>query len=97
MCMFMYMLIVCNFFIINSKAIVQQLETHLGNVKHSVQKGKDLEKHKMSPKFVSKDVTELETNWEDVYKAATEKLTLLKVIFLFFFHSHISHVSLFSR
>lgn len=66
---------------------MQQLETHLGNVKQSVQKGKDLEKHKMSPKFISKDVTELETNWEDVYKAATEKLTVLKVNIFFLLHS----------
>lgn len=72
---------------------MQQLETHLGNVKHSVQKGKDLEKHKMSPKFISKDVTELETNWEDVYKAATEKLTVLKVNLLFLLNSHSFQVS----
>ena len=68
---------------ISLQAIVQQLETHLGNVKHSVQKGKDLEKQLMSPKFVSQDVTELEMNWEEVYKAATEKLTVLKVSSLF--------------
>lgn len=49
-------------------------------MKLSVQKGKDLEKQKMSPMFVKNEVTELERNWEDVYKMATEKLTVLKVI-----------------
>ncbi|GIY32234.1 nesprin-1 [Caerostris darwini] len=60
------------------EAIVQQLETHLGNVKSSVQKGKELGKLQRSPKFVEKDVTELEKTWEEVYQKATTKLITLK-------------------
>ncbi|GFY40265.1 nesprin-1 [Trichonephila inaurata madagascariensis] len=60
------------------EAIVHQLETNLGNVKSSVQKGKELGKLQRSPKFVEKDVSELEKNWEEVYQKATHKLTTLK-------------------
>lgn len=44
-----------------------------------MQKGKDLTKLQRSPKFIEKDVSELEKNWEEVYQKATQKLTMLKV------------------
>ncbi|XP_054713817.1 LOW QUALITY PROTEIN: muscle-specific protein 300 kDa-like [Uloborus diversus] len=60
------------------EAIVQQLETHLNNVKSSIYKGKELKKQKMHPKFVEQDVADLEKNWTEVYEKAVRKLDVLK-------------------
>ncbi|KFM65655.1 Nesprin-1, partial [Stegodyphus mimosarum] len=60
------------------EAVVKQLETHLENVKSSVQKGKDLGKQKLSPRFIEQEVHQLEQNWEEVYEKAVKKLNVLK-------------------
>ncbi|XP_020291842.1 nesprin-1 isoform X3 [Pseudomyrmex gracilis] len=62
----------------NQESRLNQLEQQRANIVSMLQRGKDLLKDQHAPPFVSSEVQQLESNWNDTYGQSMETLKSLK-------------------